>query len=311
MKGVEAYSAAPKCMKIINALRKPNLILLFFLREYSKLIKNDSAYSKLEYFLSTGKFLNLKNPKTFNEKLQWLKLKYYIKREYSIYVDKLLVKEVVSRKIGEQYIIRTLGIWNDFDDIDFKKLPNQFVLKCTHNSGGLIICKNKTELNIEKTRRIIVNSLKTNYFMLHRECPYKYVSPKIIAEELLIDKENQSPKDYKIFCMNGKPKFLYVASDRPHDTKFDFFDIDFNHLPFKQVHPHSSETITKPKNFDLMLKIASELSIEFPQVRIDLYNINGNIYFGEFTFIHMAGIFPFHPKKWDEIIGNWLDISSL
>jgi len=257
------------------------------------------------------KTLNLKNPLTFNEKLQWLKLFYYNSDKYSKYVDKILVKDLVEKKLGKEYVIKTLGIWDDFDDIDFNMLPNKFVLKTNHNSGGIYICKDKTQIDLKKARNIIEKSLKTNYYYQHREFPYKNIIPKIIAEEYLIDESGYELKDYKIFCFNGSPKFFFIASNRPVDTRFDFYDTNFNHLPFVQGHPISNKKIEKPIGFSHMIDLAQQLSKGFPQVRVDFYNINGKIYFGELTFTHFAAIIPFKPKKWDLKLGEMLDISYL
>lgn len=298
-------------MKFVNFVKRPYIILIKLLWLFSKHIKDDIKYSKLEYFISMGKKLNLQNPKTFNEKLQWLKLNYFIEKNHSKYVDKILAKNFVSKTVGDKYIIKTLGIWNNFEDINFDELPNEFVLKCTHDSGGVVICNDKKTFDIDKAYKIIKKSFENNYYLIHREAPYKYIEPKIIAEEFLVDESGYELKDYKIFCFNGKPKFLFIATERPHNTKFNFFDVDFNPLKFKQGHPVSKRSFQKPKNFEKMLNIATRLSKGFPQVRIDLYNINGEIYFGELTFTHFAGIIPFKPNNWDLAIGEWLDISSL
>lgn len=285
----------------------PYRIMDRIIHKLSPYIKNDELYLKLLFFANMHRFLNLKHPTTFNEKLQWLKLNNQHK-EYSDYVDKFKCKEIVRKIIGDKYIIPTLGIWDNFMDIDFNQLPNQFVLKCTHDSGGIVICKDKKTFDFSKAERIINRSLSSNFFLFSREYPYKYVQPRIIAEKFMVDESGTELKDYKFFCFNGEPKLLFVATDRPVDTRFDFFDMNFNHLPIQQGHPLASKEIKKPKGFEEMKKIAKEVSKGFPHVRIDLYDINGDVYFGETTFFHFSGNVPFNPEEWDYKLGEWLDI---
>jgi len=251
------------------------------------------------------KELNLSAPKTYNEKLQWLKL-YDRKPEYSRMVDKAEAKNFVANIIGQQHIIPTLGIWEKFDDIDFDHLPDKFVLKTTHGCGGVIICKDKAKLDIQKARKEIKFSFKHNYFAYGREWPYKNVRPRIIAEQFMVDESGLELKDYKFFCFDGEPKALFIATDRPHDTRFDFFDMEFNHLPFTNGHENATKKIDKPLNFELMIEIARKLSKGIPHVRVDLYNVNGRIYFGELTFFHWGGMVPFVPEEWDYTFGSWI-----
>lgn len=254
-----------------------------------------------------GKRLNLKNPQTFNEKLQWLKL-YDRNPEYTKMVDKYEVRKYISDKIGEEYLIPLLGVWDSFDEIDFDKLPDQFVLKCTHDSGGLVICRDKSKLDINKARKTINKCLKKNFYKFTREWPYKNVKPRIIAEKFMVDESGTELKDYKFFCFDGTVKALFIATDRPYDTKFDFFDSDFNHLDIRHGHPNSNRELSKPKGFDEMIKLSQILSKGMAHVRVDLYDINGKIYFGELTFFHHGGLVPFDPPKWDEIFGEWLTL---
>jgi len=253
------------------------------------------------------KTLDLKSPKTYNEKLQWLKL-YDRKPEYSRMVDKAEAKNFVANIIGQQHIIPTLGIWEKFDDIDFDHLPDKFVLKTTHGCGGVIICKDKAKLDIQKARKEIKFSFKHNYFAYGREWPYKNVRPRIIAEQFMVDESGLELKDYKFFCFDGEPKALFIATDRPHDTRFDFFDMEFNHLPFTNGHENATKKIDKPLNFELMIEIARKLSKGIPHVRVDLYNVNGRIYFGELTFFHWGGMVPFVPEEWDYTFGSWIKL---
>ena len=201
-----------------------------------------------------------------------------------------------------------MGVWDKFDDIDFAQLPNQFVLKTTHDSGGIVIVKDKNKMDMQKARKKLEKSLQRKYFLMSREYPYKDVKPRIIAEKFMVDESGTELKDYKFFCFNGEVKFLFVATDRPFDTRFDFFDADFNHLPFKQGHPWAKKEIKKPANFEEMKRAAAALSKGMPHVRVDLYNINGEIYFGELTFFHFSGVVPFEPAEWDEKIGDYLKL---
>ena len=268
----------------------------------------DKIYIKKIYKEKTGKELNLKNPQTFNEKLQWLKL-YDRKPKYTKMVDKYEAKEYVSKIIGKKYIIPTIGIYNSFDEIDFSKLPKQFVMKCTHDSGGIVICKDKDKLNIEEAKIKINNSLNNNYYWMWREWPYKKVKPRIIIEKYMEDKETKQLRDYKYFCFDGKAKLMFIATDRCiHKTKFNFYDMDFNLLPFKQHYPNDKRKIKKPKSFNKMKELAEKLSKGLPQIRVDFYEINGKVYFGELTFCHFAGIVPFEPEEWDYKLGELIKL---
>ena len=267
----------------------------------------DALYLRLKFFQRMKKFLNLKTPQTYNEKLQWLKL-HDRKPEYTKMVDKYEVRKYIADTIGEEYLIPLLGVWDSFDEIDFDSLPEQFVLKCTHDSGGLVICKDKSKLDINAAEKKINKSLKTNYYWHGREWPYKNVKPRIVAEKFMVDESGTELKDYKFFCFDGEPKFLFIATDRPHDTKFDFYDIDFNHLPFTNGHPNADKEIKKPAGFDKMVEIARKLSKGIPHIRIDLYDINGEIYFGEITFFHWSGFTPFEPEEWDYKLGEYIKL---
>lgn len=257
-----------------------------------------------------GKELNLKNPQTYNEKLQWMKL-YNHNPLYTTLVDKFAVKQYVEEKIGKNYLIPTLGIWNRFDDIDFNSLPNQFVLKCTHDSGGLVICKDKSKLDLTVARKIINKCLKHNFYYSGFEWPYKNVKPRIIAEQYMEDTKTKELRDYKFFCFDGIVKYLFIATERQkegEDVKFDFYDADFHHLPFRQGHENAFVLPEKPLRFDEMKILAEKLSSGMPHVRVDLYEVDGTIYFGEFTFFHHGGWTPFDPEEWDYTFGKEIKI---
>jgi hypothetical protein len=276
------------------------------------LFPDDEKYLKFSFRMKMGYKLDLNNPKTFNEKLQWLKL-HNRHAKYTQMVDKYAVKDFVSNMIGEEYIIPTLGVWDRFEDIDFDKLPSQFVLKCTHDSGGLVICKDKSALNKNDARKTINSSLKKNFYWEGREYPYKDVKPRIIAEKYMVDESGTELKDYKFFCFNGEPKFFKVDFDRSTVHHANYFDLKWNFLKFGEVVcPYvESRKIDQPLNFDNMIEIARKLSANIPFVRIDLYNIKGQIYFGEMTFFPTSGFGPFYPKEWDYKIGQWLKLPNL
>ena len=295
--------------KIIKALKNPYYGCELVVNQFARYV-SDERYVKWKYYLNFRKKLNLDHPQTFNEKLQWLKL-YDQHKEYTQMVDKYEAKKYVTSIIGEEYIIPTLGVYNSFDEIDFDELPDQFVLKCTHNSGGIVICQDKSILDIPNARKLMTKWLKVNPYWKNREYPYKNIPPRIIAEKYMVDESGIELKDYKFFCFGGEAKCLFVATDRGvkgEETKFDFFDLEWNHLPFTNGHPNSTKQIKKPENFDKMVKISEKLSQTIPHVRVDLYNINGNIYFGELTFFHWSGLIPFVPAKWDEVLGSWLKL---
>ena len=276
--------------------------------KYAMRIIPDRAYIQMYYFAHFKKFCNLKNPKTYNEKLNWLKL--HDKNPiYTRIVDKFEAKEYVKDIIGDQYIIPTLGVWDNFDDIDFDELPQQFVLKCTHDSEGLVIVKDKDKLDKEMAKNKIESALKQNFFYIGREWPYKNVKPRIIAEKYMEDHIDGELRDYKFFCFDGEPKAMFVASDRASDNvKFDYFDLNFNHLDIKQKYPHAEQPLRKPVTFEKMIELSKVLSKGFPHVRVDFYEVDGQLYFGELTFYHFSGFMPFEPNKWDKIFGDWIKL---
>lgn len=277
-------------------------------RVTSKIIP-DRPYLKLKYRWAFKKPLNLVHPVTYSEKLQWLKL-YDRDPLYTELVDKYEVKKYVADKIGEEYIIPTYGVWTSAEAIDIASLPDQFVLKGTHDGGSVYLCKDKKSFDIDDARKKMAYALKKNYYWHGREWPYKNVQPRIIAEAYMEDEETEELRDYKFFCFDGVVKALFIASDRqkPVDTKFDFFDADGNHLGIIQGHPNAEVPPKLPVNFELMKKLASVLSKGFPQLRVDFYEVNGKVYFGELTFSHFDGMVPFIPEKWDEIFGNYIQL---
>ena len=300
-------------MKINDAVKNPKKILFAIGMHGGFKFLNDRTYLKMMYWSGLGKKLNLDNPITFNEKIQWLKI-HNTDPVYTIMVHKYEDKKYVSNIIGEKYIIPTLGVWNHFNELDFDKLPNQFVLKCTHDSGGLVICKDKRKLNIKDAKKKLERSLKRNYYWIGRELPYKNVTPRIIAEPYMEDTIDRELRDYKFFVFDGVAKALYIASDRlntEEETKFDFFDMEFNHLDFINGHPNNSFIPHKPKTFEKMKEFAEKLGTGFPHLRVDFYEVNGKTYFGELTFAHWSGFIPFEPEEWDKKFGEWIKLPKL
>ena len=281
-------------------------ILLFIIIKMNVLkYLNDQLYLKILYKVIRKEKLDLDNPKTFNEKLQWLKINDR-KDIYTTMVDKYEVKQYVTDKIGKKYVIPTIGVYEKFDEIDFGKLPSQFVMKCTHDSGGLVVCDNKNELNIIAAKKKINQSLKKNFYYAGREWPYKNVKPRIIIEKYMGSNLN----DYKIFCFNGEPRFTLVCSNRcGNDKNTDFYDNDWKLLPFtRENHKNNPKGIDKPKNLSEMLDIARKLSKGIPFVRVDLYDIDNQVYFGELTFYPSAGFEGFHPAEWDKKLGDMIKL---
>lgn len=293
--------------RINNRLSDPKTILIQVLYFLSPLF-NDKLYLKLLFRLKMDQNLNLKNPQTYNEKLNWLKI-YYRNPLMCTLADKYEVKDFVRKTIGEEFVIKNYGVWNSFDEINLDLLPNQFVLKTTHDSGGVVICRDKETFNFKKAKEKLENHLKRNLYHNYREWPYKNLKPRIIAEEYLVDESGTELKDYKFFCFNGEVKALFIATDRQSgDAKFDFYDQNFNHLDLIQFHKQSGKLLKKPQNFELMLSLSEKLGKGFPHVRVDFYNINGKILFGEYTFYHHGGVVPFTPKEWDYKFGSWIKL---
>lgn len=282
---------------------------VIYLLSYLRFL-DDKTYLKIKYRLETRKKLNLKDPKEFNEKLQWLKL-YNRDPEYTKLVDKYEVREHIVRNIGEQYLIPVLRLWDRVEDIDFDTLPEQFVLKCTHDSGSVVICRDRKTFDIEKAKKRLKKHLKKSMFWWGREWPYKNVKPRIIAEQYMEDDQTSELRDYKFFCFGGEVKALFIASDRQtagEETKFDFFDMDFNHLDIRNGHPNAKVPPAKPEKFDEMRQLAEKLCVGFPHVRVDFYEVNGRVYFGEMTFAHNCGMVPFEPDEWNFTFGSWIEL---
>jgi len=298
-------------MKIIKELLKfLNYEKRFYWLDSHGLLKilSDKQYIRYAFKARINKKLNLKNPKTFNEKLQWLKLYNRIPR-YTTMVDKYAVKKYVANLIGEEHIIPTIGVWDRVEDIDFESLPNQFVLKCTHDSGGVIICRDKDSFNFDLAKSKLEKSLKRDFYNCGREWPYKDVPRKVIAEQYMED-NSKDLVDYKIHNFNGVPKIILICRDRYKKSGLteDFYSDTWEHFDVKRPgHPNSSG-IECPKELEKMLELSKVLSKDIPFVRTDFYTINHKIYFGELTFFPASGFEKFVPEEYDELFGSWIEL---
>jgi len=286
-------------LKVIVKLASKNIIKI-----------SDKKYLYLLGQIRLNEKMNLDTPTTFSEKLQWLKI-YDRNPRYTKMVDKYEAKKYVASKIGEQYIIPTIGVWDKFEYINFDELPNEFVVKCTHDSGGLVICRNKKELNYDIAKKKINKSLKRNYYNVNKEWPYKNVKPRIIVEKYMKDKKLEKLRDYKYYCFNGEPKYIYVSEGLEHHptAKISFYDMNYEKAPFgRSDYKEFEEKPEKPLNFEKMKELARILSKDIPFLRVDFYEINEKIYFGELTFTPCTGMMPIKPKEYDKILGDMLEL---
>jgi len=290
-----------------------------FIAIYNHIIKsgilnwvNDKYFLNLTYLVHYGHFINWDNPKSFNEKLQWLKI-YNRNPEYSKMVDKYEVKKYVANIIGEKYVIPTIGVWDRVEDIPFDTLPEKYVIKCTHDSGSVSICKNKDSFDVKNAKKKLAHGLKKNLYFWGREWPYKNVKARIIAEKFIEDNslnEDQDLRDYKLMCFNGKVKCSFVCSDRfnGEGLKVTFFDKEWKRMPFCRHYPAAEYDIPTPSTYIKMVELAEKLSKGIPFVRVDFYEVNGHVYFGEMTFFPGNGVEEFSPEEWDYTLGSWLKL---
>ena len=300
--------------KIQNVLKK---LPLWVINSPIFYCMSDEAYLKMAFRVNMGEKLDLDNPKTFSEKLQWLKL-HDRNDKYTMMVDKYLVRDYIREQLGEEYLIPLIGVWDDPDDIDFDALPDKFVLKCNHNSGlGMCICTDKSELDFEKVIHELKRGIKQDYYLTNREWPYKNVPRKIICEEFLVDEASESNGglvDYKFYCFNGYVDCVQVCIDRASgDTKFYFFDEDWN---LKRINPMGKEapedfTLPRPKKLAEMFDIARKLSKGHPYLRVDLYECNDKIYFGELTFFPKSGYNSNLLPEGNKYFGDLIDLSLI
>ena len=269
----------------------------------------DETYLGLVCRLVFHKKLDLSKPETFNEKLQWLKI-HDRKPEYPQMADKYEAKQYISSAIGEEYIIENYGVWDSFDAVDLDSLPDQFVLKCTHDSGGVVICKDRSSFDLDAARKKIETSLKRNFYYFGRDWPYKDIRPRILAEKYLKEKDGKEIADYKVHCFEGEPKVILVCKDIYQSSGMteDFYDVQWNHLDVcRPGISHSAETIEKPVHLEKMLEISKRLSSSMHFLRIDFYEYDEKLYFGEMTFYPSSGFTPFVPEEADLTFGKWID----
>lgn len=273
----------------------------------------DKAFQKWDYKIHSGKKLSFRNPQTYNEKLQWLKYYYHNPLQTQL-VDKYEVREYIKEKFGEENLTKCYGVFDKWEEIDFAKLPDQFVVKCTHDSGSVYVCKDKKYFDYEKCKEIITNGLNRNQFYLSREWPYKNVKPRIMIEEYLHDDKTDDLIDYKFLCFNGEVRRVFAISDRKglHGGPYeDFFDLEWNSLSIKHTYANSNNPPVKPLNYDKMIACANALSDGFPHVRVDFFEANGKMYFGEMTFFDSGGRKPFTPESVDFEMGEWIILPSV
>ena len=276
-----------------------------------KTVKWDARYLRMLYRVRTGDKLHLDHPQTLNEKLQWLKL-YDRKPIYTQMVDKYEVRKIIAEQVGEEYLIPLLGVWERFDDIDFDSLPEQFVLKCTHDSGGLTICTDRKMFDKEAARKKIEHCMRRNYYTNSREWPYKNVKPRIIAEAYMVDESGWELKDYKIFCFNGKADYIEVDFNRYVKHKLNPYDFDWNPLNFCDSSKNDySADISKPARLMDMKVISEKLSQNMDFLRVDFYSIGDRIYIGELTLCPGSGFIAFEPKETDLYYGRKLRLTGL
>lgn len=298
-------------MNIINSLRQPSRVLAGLWARIGQVLPDD-IYLRVRYRLIFRKKLNLDSPEGYNEKINWLKI-YNRNPLYPTLVDKAEVKNIVSSIIGKDKIIKTLGVWDNYDDIDFDSLPNQFVLKSTNGGGGtgVIICKDKRSFDHKAAKKKLESSMNFNW-RYEREWVYRDIRPRIIAEEYMFNEDGTDLADWKIHCFNGEPRLLFYASDRynpKEHLKFDWYDMDLQHLPIKSKgYGNANRVIVPFPEWEQMKKIARDLSEGMPYVRVDLYLINHQIYFGELTFFHDGGVVALEPQKWEYIFGSWIEL---
>ena len=281
---------------------------IYFARSKASHCLSDKVYLKLQYRANLGKKLNLKDPQTFNEKLQWLKL-YNRKPLFTEMVDKYAARKFVSKRIGEEFLVPLIGAWGSAEEIDFDTLPEQFVLKCNHDSGSVTICKNKSELDREAVVKNLNSKLRWDMFYWSREWPYKNIKRKVICEAYMKDRDFDVLNVFKIMNFNNGEQIIQVIqNDKTDKESIDYFDTKWNRLDMRQSFPNSEVPLDKPESLDVMLDLAKKLSDGFPFLRTDFYEINGKPYFSEFTFFSDAGMCKFTPKEWDEELGKRIDI---
>ncbi|MFI3281389.1 MAG: ATP-grasp fold amidoligase family protein [Rikenellaceae bacterium] len=300
---------------VITYINRPKVLMVSMLKRFKHVIP-DKAFVRAEYRLKMGRWPDLKNPTLLSEKIQWLKL-FDHNTQYVPLVDKVEAKKHVSKIIGEEHIIPTIGVWRKAREIDFDALPEQFVLKCNHRGGGVVfICRDKATFNFKRAKRKLRRQLRKSMYSSTKEWPYKNVRRRIICEQYMVDESGCELKDYKFYCFNGEPKFCQLVSNRyaESETCKDIYDAEWRLQEFSgpfnagDTPVNRAEPLPRPENYSQMLEIAAKLSKGMPFARIDLYNINGVIYFGEITLYPASGMRQFYPLEWNKRIGDWVTL---
>lgn len=297
--------------KIIKAFTHPGLVMVTILNFKPFRLVPDKVFVKIKHYIKTQERINLKNPKTFNEKIHWLKLNDR-NPEYTQMVDKVAVRDLVEKTIGEEYLIPKLGVYESYDDIDFDALPNQFVLKANHTSGDVFVCKDKSKLDYKRLKKDIDQWKTKNYYWIHREWPYKHITAKILCEKYMEDESEAELKDYKVLCFNGEPKLIQVMSNRRRGYyNINHYDINWQPVNIKRKKiDENPDGIPKPDQLDEMVEISRKLSKGLPFSRIDLYNTGEEVLFGEITFYPVSGYMDFADLKTNLMLGSWIDLNQ-
>lgn len=298
--------------KLFFYLQNPKDFAFRLLARSAKWFRDDKKYINLKWWVVNfygHEKIDWDNPTTFNEKLNWLKI-YNRKPVYTQMADKSQAKKIVADKVGPQYVAKLYGVYKSFDDIDFEKLPQQFVLKCTHDSGSMIICKDKAKLDKAKAKEKLEKALKKEYFYISREWPYKNIKPQILAEEFLNDHTGNELRDYKFWCFNGVPRVVYFTN-KADNIYENFYDLDFRPLDISHGFTRHKPEFTKPDTLEEMASLAAKLSEGIPFVRVDFFNVDGKVYFAEFTFFDWGGFMPFTKKQWDVKLGEWISLPKM
>ena len=290
--------------KVFYLLSHPRAATNTLLVHFGKKIP-DKRYLSMLYFINFGKKPNLDTPRSFSEKMNWLKL-HDRRNIYTTMADKYAAKAFVAERIGSEFVVKNYGVYDRWEDIDFNLLPNQFVIKGTHDSGGAFVCKDKSTFDFNKVEQRIKHNLRINYFYPLREWPYKNIKPRIIVDQLLDEHSGHELRDYKFWCFNGKPTYMYITN-KGKVIKENFYDMDFNPVSINHGFERTIPEYEKPSNFDKMKELATQLSAGIPFVRVDFFNVDGKIYFGEFTFYDWGGMRPFR-NDWDEKIGQHIQL---
>lgn len=294
--------------RIINYIKNPKVFVNVVLNHISPLFPT-KFYLQLKYWVNNGEWLDLDDPKTFNEKLNWLKIHNH-DRKLTTMADKYSVKDYVSKIIDSKYIVPCYGVWNSYEEIDFSNLKMPCVIKTTHDSNGVVVVKELTDDKKIEIKRVVTKALKRTFYYSSREWPYKNIPHRIIADQFLDDGRAGELQDFKFWCFNGVPKVMYMTN-KGSNIYENFYDMDFNVLDINHGFPRMSPEYTKPDAFDEMKELAARLSKGLPFVRVDFFYVKGKVYFGEFTFFDWAGMWPFSDPEWDRKLGSWIDLSLI